>query len=74
MTSRPRRPSLPSNLRQVLTLLHNDERGQAMTEYTIILVGIALVAVALAGELAELLVELLAESLEGMEVITSNLE
>lgn len=74
MTSRPRRPSLPGNLCQILTLLHHDERGQAMTEYTIILVGISLIAVALIGEVAERLVELLARSLEGMDVLTSNLE
>jgi len=44
-----------------------------MTEYTIILVGISLIAVAVIGEIAERLVELWAESLDGMDVLTSNL-
>ena len=74
MTSSPRRPSLPDNLRQVLTLLHRDERGQGMTEYTIILVGISLIAIALVGEVAEKLVSLWAESLEGMDVLTTNMQ
>ncbi len=73
MTSRPRRPSSPLNLGRILTLLHRDERGQGMTEYTIILVGISLIAVAVIGEIAERLVELWAESLDGMDVLTSNL-
>ena len=74
MTSRTRRSSSPRNLLQVLTLLHRDERGQAMTEYTIILLGISLVAIALIGEVAEKLVEAWADSLDGLDVLTSNME
>ena len=39
---------LRSHLASTLTALHDDERGQGMTEYVIILVAIAVVCIAIA--------------------------
>ena len=39
---------LRSHLASAFTALHNDERGQGMTEYVIILVAIAVVCIAIA--------------------------
>lgn len=73
MASTPRRPR-PGRIPTILTTLHRDERGQAMTEYVVILCGISLVAITVIGEIADRLVELLSEAFEGMDVVTTNLE
>ncbi len=39
---------IASSARDAMTRLHNDERGQGMTEYVIILVAIAVVCIAIA--------------------------
>ncbi len=61
-------------VRRVFRLLHEDERGQAMTEYVVILCSIALVSITVIGEIADKLVELLGEAFDGLDVVASNLE
>ena len=49
--------------------LHNDERGQGMTEYVIILVAIAVVCIAIAVQFGGKIQDLFTTSNEALEVL-----
>ena len=49
--------------------LHNDERGQGMTEYVIILVAIAVVCIAIAVQFGDKIKELFTTSNEQLDTI-----
>lgn len=61
-------------VRRAFRLLHEDERGQAMTEYVVILCSIAVVSITVIGEVAEKLTELLGEAFDGLDVVSTNLD
>ena len=53
-----------TNILNSLKNLHNDERGQGMTEYVIILVAIAVVCIAIAVQFGDKIKELFTTSNE----------
>jgi len=56
-----------------LKSLHNDERGQGMTEYVIILVAIAVVCIAIAVQFGGKIQELFTTSNTALETVDTNL-
>ena len=56
-----------------LQALHNDERGQGMTEYVIILVAIAVVCIAIAVQFGGKIKELFTTADSEIDTVDSNL-
>ncbi len=63
-----------SRIARLARRLHDDERGQAMTEYVVILCSISLVALTVIGQIAEHLVGFLGDAVDGLDVVETNLE
>ena len=64
---------LRSHLASTLTALHDDERGQGMTEYVIILVAIAVVCIAIAVQFGDKIKELFETSNTQLETVDDGL-
>jgi Flp pilus assembly pilin Flp len=62
-----------THIKSVLKSLHNDERGQGMTEYVIILVAIAVVCIAIAVQFGGQIKELFTTSSTQLENVDSGL-
>ena len=66
--------TLRAAVSRTLRRLHHDERGQAMTEYVIILCSISLVAITTINLIAEQLAGLFGDTFDGLDIIASNLD
>ncbi len=62
-----------THIKSVLKSLHNDERGQGMTEYVIILVAIAVVCIAIAVQFGEKIQGLFTISNTALDSVDTNL-
>ena len=62
-----------THIKSALQSLHNDERGQGMTEYVIILVAIAVVCIAIAVQFGGKIQELFTTSNTALETVDTNL-
>jgi len=62
-----------THIKSVFKSLHNDERGQGMTEYVIILVAIAVVCIAIAVQFGGKIQELFTTSNTALETVDTNL-
>jgi Flp pilus assembly pilin Flp len=62
-----------THIKSALQSLHNDERGQGMTEYVIILVAIAVVCIAIAVQFGGKIQELFTTSNAALEEVDTNL-
>ena len=60
-------------LRDALSSLHRDERGQGMTEYVIILVAIAVVCIAIAVQFGGKIKDLFTTADTEIDTVDSNL-
>lgn len=63
-----------AQLRRVFGALHADERGQALTEYVVLICSIALVSITAINLIADQLVKLLEGAFEGLDVVATNLD
>ena len=61
------------NLRDAFLSLHDDERGQGMTEYVIILVAIAVVCIAIAVQFGGKIKDLFTTADTEIDTVDSNL-
>ena len=60
-------------IKNALVSLHNDERGQGMTEYVIILVAIAVVCIAIAVQFGGKIKDLFTTADSEIDTVDSNL-
>ena len=67
-------PFPPATLRSRLLSLHRDESGQALTEHIIILAAISLVALGVLDLFCGALSRLAGRAVDGLDVLTSNLD
>ena len=65
--------TIQSKALTALKALHNDERGQGMTEYVIILVAIAVVCIAIAVQFGGKIKELFTTSNDQLNTVDTNL-
>ncbi len=58
----------------ILKRLHDDESGQALTEYVVIICSIALVSINVINIIAERLQGLFEGAYDGLDIVTTNLD
>ncbi len=65
--------TLSNSATEALRKLHDDERGQGMTEYVIILVGIAVICIAIAVQFGGKIKDLFTTADTEIDTVDSNL-